>query len=102
MSVILKVKAAATLLNTQFSFHVNENSTLQLINGISKYLQNVLKYFNGTTSFGPYFSLSAPFSSVSLIRFDLYLKNEELLFVKLIAPIISSLLNCHKVPEVSE
>ena len=49
-----------------------------------------------------FFFLFAPSASVLPIRFDLYLKDEELLFVILIFPIISSLLKFHKLPEVSE
>ena len=75
MSVIEKVESSATLDNIQFLSHVNESSTLQLINGISNDLQKLLKYFNGTTIFTPYFL--PPFGMVS-VRFDLYLKDDEL------------------------
>ena len=102
-TVILKVEFPATLLNPQFSLHVNERSILQLINGLSSDLQKLLKYFSGTTIFTPsFFFLFAPSATVLPIRFDLYLKDVELLLVKLIFSIISSLLNCHKLPEVSE
>ena len=72
------------------------------MNGISNDLQKLLKYFNGTAIFTPSFFLMSPSASVLPIRFDLYLKDEELLFVKLKFPIISSLLNYHKLPEISE
>ena len=75
MSVIAKVESSTTLDNIQFLYHVNESSTLQLINGISNDLQKLLKYFNGTAIFTPYFL--PPFGMVS-IRFDLYLKDDEL------------------------
>ena len=84
----------------QFSYHLNESSTLQLIDGISNDLKKLLKYFNGTAIFTPSFFLLSQSASVLPIRFDLYLKDEELLVVKLIFLIISSLLNCHKLPEV--
>ena len=37
---------------THFPDHVKINSTSQLIDGIFKALQNVLKYFSGITIFG--------------------------------------------------
>ena len=88
------------MLNIQFSYHFNEHSTLQLINGISKDLQKLPEHFNGTAIFTPSFFLFAPSTTVSPIRFDLYLKDEELLFVILIFPIILSLLKFHKLPEM--
>ena len=104
MSVILKVKSSATLENIQLLFHVNESWTLQLFNGISNDLQKLLKYFNGTAIFTPFFL--PPFGMVP-IRFDLYLKNDELSVLTserfpLFSFGCSSLLNCHKLPEVSE
>ena len=80
----------------------NESSTLQLINGISNDLQKLLKYFNGTAIFTFSFFLFAPSASVSPIILDFYLNDDELLTVKSAFPSISSLLNCHKLPEVSE
>ena len=69
-------KGAKTFLNTNFSYHLNESSTLQLINSISNGLQILLKYFNGTTIFTSLF-LFAPSASVLPIRFDLRLKDEN-------------------------
>ena len=69
MSVIEKVESSATLDNIQFLSHVNESSTLQLINGISNDLQKLLKYFNGTAIFTPF---------LSVIKLDLYLNDGEL------------------------
>ena len=76
---------------------------MQLINDISNDLQKVLKYLNGiaifTTSF---FLFAAPSASVSPIKLDLYLNYEELSTVKSTTLSISSLLNFHKLPDVSE
>ena len=83
----------------QFLFHVNETSTLQLINGISNDHQKLLKYFNGTAIFTPF---------LLVIRLDLYLYDDELFGIWLASTVrssfsfISSLLNCHKLPGVSE
>ena len=62
---------------------------------ISKYYSNILM----AQLFLPLLFLFAPSASVLPIRFDFYLKDEELLFVKLIFPIILSLLNRHEVSE---
>ena len=75
MSIIAKVESSATLDNIQFLFHVNESSTLQLINRISNDLQKLLKYLNGTAIFTPFFL--PPFGRAPT-RFDLYLKDDEL------------------------
>ena len=75
MSVIAKVESLATLDNIQFLLHVNQSSTLQLINGISNDLLKLFKYFNSTAIFTPFFI--PPFGKVS-IKFDLYLKDDEL------------------------
>ena len=100
MSVIAKVGAVPTLDNIQFSYHFNESSILQLINGISKDLQKLLKYFNGIAIFTPFF---LPLFSVLPIRFALYLNEGALLsLVTSALLIISSLLKFHKLPEVSE
>ena len=100
MSVIAKVESSATLGSMQFLFRVNESSTLQLINGICNDLQKLLKYFNGTAIFTPFF---IPLLSVLPIRFALFL-NEGALSSLVISAllIISSLLKFHKLPEVSE
>ena len=82
--------------STQFGFHVKENSTFQLI---SNDLQKLISYFSGAAVFTPF---------LSVIRLDLHLNDEQLfgiysaLTVKLTFPSISSLLKCHKLPEVSE
>ena len=80
----------------QFSFHDNESSTLQLINGISNNLQKLLKYFNGMAIFTPF---------PLVMRLDLYLYDGELFGIWVLAstikstfPSISSLLNCHELP----
>ena len=76
------------------------------INGLSKDLQKLLKHFNGTTVFT---FLNTPLSEASkgLKKRDLYLKDDEL-FVETSSEFPasvtggSSLLNCHKRPEVSD
>ena len=93
MHVIVKVDLLSSLDNIQFSFHDNESSTLQLINGISNDLQKLLKYFSGTAIYTLF---------LSVIKLDLYLYDDELLTAKWTFSSISSLLNCHKLPEVSE
>ena len=77
---------------------------MQLIHGIPNDLQNLLKYFSGTTIFaftGLFVLLVA--ASVSPTRADLYLSDSELLILKsaLLAG-TSSLLNYHKLPVASE
>ena len=104
VSVIAKAESSATLENIQFLFHVSESSTSQLINCISNDLLKSLKHFNGTTIFTPFFL--PPFRRVP-IRLDLYLKDDELSVLTLESSSLlyfgcSSLLNCHKLPEVSE
>ena len=91
--------AVVAAVNTQFSININESSILQLINGISNDLQKLLKYFNGTAIFT---------SFLLVIRPDLYLYDDELFGIWLASTVrssfsfISSLLNCHKLPGVSE
>ena len=99
MSVIANVAAVPALGNIQFAYHFNESSNLQLINGISNNLQKLLKYFSGTAIFTPF---------LPVIELDLYLNDDELFgmwlssTVKSLSLPISSLLNCYKLPEVSE
>ena len=89
----------AKLVKIPFSFHVKKSSTLQLINGISNDLQKLLEYFNGTAIFTPF---------LLVIRLDLYLYDDELFGILLASTVkstflsISSLLNYHKRPKVSE
>ena len=102
MSVVLRVESSATLGNIQFLFHVNESLTLQLINGIFNDLQKLLKHFNGAAIFTPFFL--PPFGMVP-VRFDLYLKDDELSVLtserfQLISFGRLSLLNYHKLLEV--
>ena len=98
-SVIVKVEFPPKVVKIQFRSHDNESSTLQSINGISSDLQELLKYFNGTATFTPF---------LSVIRPDLCLNDDELFGILLPSTVksafhsISSLLNCHKLPEVSE
>ena len=104
MSVILKVELLATLDNIQSFFHSNESWTLQLIDGTSSDLQKLLKCFNGKAIFTPFFL--PPFGMVP-IKFDYYLKDEELSVLTLKISLLFSfgclsLLNCQKLREVSE
>ena len=76
------------------------------INGISKDLQNLLKYFSRTAIFT---FLNTPLSAASkgLKKLDLYLKDVELAVETLpefpdFVTSNSSLLNCHRLPEVSQ
>ena len=84
---------------TQLGSHLNESSTLQLINGISNDLQKLLKYFIDTAIFTLF---------LIVIRLNLYLNDEELFQICLPSTVkstflsISSLLNYHKLPEVSQ
>ena len=82
-SVILKVTAVplfhtapalsipSPLDNTQFSIRVNESSTLQLIRGISKDPQKLLKCFNCTAIFAFCFFPFAPLATALPTRLDL-------------------------------
>ena len=64
-----KVAAVPALENIQFSYHFNESSILQLINGISGNFQKILKYFNDTAIFTQF---------LSVIKLDLYLNDDGL------------------------
>ena len=70
-----------------------------MINGISNDLQKLLKYFNGIAIFTPF---------LLVIKLDLCLNDDEsfgicwALTVKSTSPSISFLLNCQKLPEVSQ
>ena len=82
----------------QFSVQFNESSNLQLINGISNDLQKLLKYFNGTAIFTSFF---LPMFSILPIILALYLNKRALSSLVTSALLfISSLLNCHKLPDV--
>ena len=99
VSVIAKTELPSSPDNIQFLSHFNESSTWQLINGISNDVQKLLKYFNGRAIFIPF---------LFVIKLDLYLNDYELFGIWLSSTVkstfssISSLLNFHKVPEVSE
>ena len=54
--VLLALASTAAEVNAQFSIHLNESSTLQLISGISNDLQKLLKYFSDAASFTPFLS----------------------------------------------
>ena len=98
------VSAIADVIQSLLQF--SSRLIFQLINGISKDLQKLLKYFSGTAIFT---FLNAPLSAVvsGLKKVDLYLKDAELSTETLSgcpAAVTgdSSLLNCNKLPEVSE
>ena len=89
---------------TQFADHVKVSSTSQLIKGISRDLQKLLRYFNGAIS-----SISIHLLlSVWPVIFVLKL-NESVALAPLksaILPLLStagiSLQYCHRLPDVSE
>ena len=90
----------AVAVNKHVSYHFNDSSTLQLINGISNDLQKLLKYFNGAATFISFF---LPLFPVSPIRLAFCL-NEGALSSLLTSAllIISSLLKYYKLSEVEE
>ena len=101
MFVILNVVSTIVYI-TQSLVQFNSRWILQLINGISKDLQKLLKYFSGTAIFT---SLNTPLSAAvsGLKKLDLYLKDVELAVETLsgfpeFVPGDSSLLNCHRHP----
>ena len=69
---MVKVEALAKVHSTQFGFHGNEGSALQLLKGISNDLQKLLNYFGGTAIFTPFLFVT---------RLDLYLNDEELFVI---------------------
>ena len=78
---------------------------LQLINDISNDLQKLLKYFNGTAIFTPFFLLLSPSATVLPIILAFYVNEGALLSSKSVltsSTFNSSFLNCHKLPDVSE
>ena len=79
--VILNVVSAIVDI-TQSLVQFNSRWILQLINGISKDLQKLLKYFSGTAIFT---FLNTPLSAAvsDLKKLDLYLKNDESAVVEL-------------------
>ena len=79
VSVIANVPTAVESVMTQVDDHVRMRLISQLIRGISRVLQNLLKYFNGTTiltSFVSFYHL--PAALVFPVVFTLYL-NDALL-----------------------
>ena len=107
-SVILNFVKVSSLDKMQPSIEFNSRWVLQLINAIND-LQELLKYFNGTTTFIFFTKLFSPAASaVFPTRAALYLNDLEL--KKLLLPTVksallaggSSVLKCHKHPGVSE
>ena len=103
-SVISNFTESPALGKIQPSIQFSSRWTLQFINGISNDLQNLLKYFNGTTIFVSFTKLfPLLWFSVLPARAAFYLKDSELSIVKsAIFAGTSSLLYCHKLPDVSE
>ena len=87
--------------NSKFDLKTKEALYInwRLIKGIFKDLQKLLKNFSGTAIFTPF---------LFVIRLDLYLNNDEIFWIWLPSTVkstshsISSLLNHHKLPEVSQ
>ena len=107
-SVILNFVKVSSLDKMQPSIEFNSRWVLQLINAIND-LQELLKYFNGTTTFIFFTKLFSPAASaVFPTRAALYLNDLEL--KTLLLPTVksallaggSSVLKCHKPPGVSE
>ena len=98
-SVISKIAVLATV-SKHLSIQFNQSSALQLISSISNHLQKLLKYFNGTAVFTPFF---LPLFSVLPIILAFYLHEVALSSLVTSALLtISSLLKPHKPPDVSE
>ena len=88
-------QCSVELVITQVDDHVKMRLTSQLINGFSRVLQKLLRYFNGTiisTSF------SLPIAGLFSVIFILDLKDSE--SAKLSFGL--SLYYCHKLPDVSD
>ena len=76
MFVILNVVAVIVEI-TQSLLQFNSRWILQLINGISKDLQKLLKYFSGTAIFTFLNTLLSSRAVDSPMKLDLYLKDDE-------------------------
>ena len=74
VSVIVNLASPVELVKTQVDDHVSKNTswrlTSQLINGISRVLQQLLKYFNGAIIL-PYFVLASWEVVPVIFTFDL-------------------------------
>ena len=81
MSLIINTALPASVDNTHFFFHVKFNLIFQLIKGISSDLKNLLKYFNGTTTFTLLFAI-LPSRTGLPNNLTLYLKELEILVAK--------------------
>ena len=99
------VSAIVDITQSLLQFH--SRLILQLINCISNVLQKLLKYFRGTTIFTSLNTLLLLTAVDSPMKLNLYLKDDELStetlsgFPEFVTG-DSPLLNCHKLPEVSE
>ena len=87
--------SAPTVIKTKFFGHLNFNSTLKLISGISSDLQKFLMYFNGTAIIAcvtiPSLLFGAGWTPISLINLALHLKDLKLvLFVISLLTLVAS------------
>ena len=88
---------------TQFADHVKISSTSQLIEGISRVIQKLLKFFNGTipsTSFISPWSLVWPVIFVSKLIGSVALVPSKSTIAPLLFISGISLQYCHKLPDV--
>ena len=105
MFIILNVVFPAILDITQVLVQSNSKWVLQLINGISDKI--LLQYFSGIVIFTFFITLLLLTVAYSLMKFVLYVKDVELSVETLsrfssFVTDDSCLLNCHKLPGVSE
>ena len=92
----------AVAIRTPFYDHVKIRLTSQLIKGISKVLQKLLKYFNGTiisTSFVPPFPVYPVIFAFNLNE-SAVLSSEKIMISSLAYRAGISLQYCHKLPVV--
>ena len=89
-------------IRTQLDDHVKMRLTSQLIKGISKVLQKLLKYFNGTiisTSFVPSFPVRPVIFTLNLNE-SVALPSAKAIITSLASRACISLQYCHKLPVV--
>ena len=75
LAIVLSAPAADKI---QYFVHLSFNSTLQLINVISSYHQEILKYFNSTWIAASFRIPFATYATVFSNNLELYLKNLEI------------------------
>ena len=92
----------AVAIRAQFDDHVKIRLPSQLIKGISKVLQKLLQYFNGTiisTSFVPPFPVSSVIFALNLNE-SVVLSSEKIVISSLAFRAGISLQYCYKLPVV--